>query len=123
MPRFWPAAETLKASEVRQQWREVVNKVARKEARVVVEKNGVPVAAIVSADDLARLQQFNADREQAFAALERVGAAFNDVPLEELEREVAKAIAEVRAENRAKLCCPDASRPRPCVGVVVADLP
>ncbi len=101
MREHQPMTETLKASEVRQQWSDVVNKVARREARVVVEKSGVPVAAVVSADDLARLQQLDAEREQAFAALDRIGAAFKDVPAEEIEREVAKALAEVRAENRA----------------------
>lgn len=72
---------------------------ARKEARVLIEKSGVPVAAIESADDLRRLQQFDAERELDFALLEAVGDAFKDVPVEELEREVRKALAEVRAEN------------------------
>ncbi len=40
------------------------------------------------------------DREERFAVLDRIGEAFRDVPEEEVEREVAKAIAEVRAENR-----------------------
>jgi len=39
-------------------------------------------------------------REQDFSALFRTGAAFKDVPTDELQRQVLKAVAEVRAENR-----------------------
>ena len=95
-----PMTQTIKATDVRAQWSEVVNKVARKETRVIVEKSGVPVAAIVSADDLERLKQFDAERERAFAVFDRVGEAFRDVPAAELEEEVRKAVAEVRAESR-----------------------
>jgi prevent-host-death family protein len=96
-----PTTETLTASEVRQRWSDVVNKVARRQARVLVEKSGVPVAAVVSADDLARLQALDAERERAFAALDRIGAAFKDMPADELERAVAEALVEARAERRA----------------------
>ena len=46
--------------------------------------------------------QADRDREERFAVLDRIGEAFRDVPDEEIEREVAKAIAEVRAENRRR---------------------
>jgi len=95
-----PLTQTIKATDVRARWSDVVNKVARKEARVLVEKSGIPVAAIISADDFARLQQFDAERERDFAPLDRVGEAFTDVPAAELEREVSEALAEVRAEDR-----------------------
>lgn len=100
--REYPMTQTMKASEARRQFSQLLNQVARKETRVVVEKSGVPVAAIVSADDLATLQRFEADRNQRFAALDRIGEAFKDVPAEELEAEVSKALAAVRAENRTQ---------------------
>lgn len=100
MREHQPMTETLTASEVRQKWSDIVNKVARRQSRVLVEKSGVPVAAVVSADDLARLQALDAERERAFAALDRIGAAFQDVPADELDREVAEALAQVRAERR-----------------------
>ena len=37
-----------------------------------------------------------------FAVLDRIGAAFADVPDEDLEREVTKAVAHARAELRAE---------------------
>jgi hypothetical protein len=44
----------------------------------------------------------DAEREERFKALDATRDAFRDVPPEELEREVEKALAEVREENRAK---------------------
>lgn len=99
--RDQPMTQTLKASEARQQFSALINQVARKATRVVVEKSGVPVAAIVSAEDLATLQRYEVERAQRFAALDRIGEAFKDVPAEELEAEVTKAIAAVRQANRA----------------------
>ena len=95
-----PTTQTLKASEARQQWSYLLNQVFRGETRVIVEENGTPVAAIISARDLEWLRHFEAKREEAFKALDATREAFKDVPDEELEREVARAIAEVRAENR-----------------------
>jgi prevent-host-death family protein len=97
-----PVTQTVKASEARQQWSQLLNRVFRGETRVVVEKSGIPVAAIISADDLKRLTWLEARRAERFKALEDSWAAFKDVPEEEVEREVARAIAEVRAENRAR---------------------
>ncbi len=97
-----PMTQTMKASDVRQQWRDVVNKVFRKETRVVVEKSGVPVAAIVSSEDLERLRRLDEERARDFALLDELAAPFVGVPAEEIEREGAKALAEVRAEMRAE---------------------
>ena len=78
----------------------LLNKVYRQETRVVVEKSGIPVAAIVSVDDLERLKALEAERSNDFAAIRRVGEAFKDVEPAELERAVAEALAAVREERR-----------------------
>ncbi len=101
MQKQEPTTKVMKASDARQQFSQVVNEVFRKEARVIVEKSGIRVAAIVSAEDLERLNQYDAQREERFKALDATREAFKDVPTEELEREVTKAIAEVRRQNRA----------------------
>ena len=103
MPAHQPATRTVKASEARQQWSQLLNSVFRREARVVVEKSGIPVAALISIPDLEWLERFQERRARDFAILEGSQAAFKDVPPDEIEREVAKAIAEVRAENRERL--------------------
>ena len=93
-----PSTQTMKASDARQQWSELLNQVFRKEKRVIVEKSGIPVAAVISTDDLARLDRYDRERDERFNVLDVIGAAFRDVPPEELEREVSQALSEVRAE-------------------------
>jgi prevent-host-death family protein len=94
--------KTIKASVARQQFSQLLNDVFRTENRVVVEKSGIPVAAIIPAKDLQRLTQLEAERNNDFAILDEMREAFKDIPAEEIEREVAKAISQVRKENRTK---------------------
>jgi prevent-host-death family protein len=95
-----PMSQTMKVSQARQEFSQLLNRVFRRETRVIVEKNGIPVAAIISAQDLERFQQLEVQHQQSFAAIEAVSAAFQDVPGEELEREVARAVSEARAKHR-----------------------
>ena len=97
-----PMTQTIAASEARQNFSQLLNRVFRREMRVVIEKSGVPVAALVSADDLEHLRRYEEQRREDFAVLDRIREAFKDVPAEEIEREVARAIAEVRAAKRAQ---------------------
>jgi prevent-host-death family protein len=97
-----PTIETMKFTDARQQLSRVVNRVARHETRILLEKSGVPVAAIVSADDLRRLEELEMRRQEQFEAMARFSDAFSDVPLDELERQVERAVAEARAELRAE---------------------
>lgn len=92
--------QVINISEAREKWNEILNKVSRKETRVVVEKSGVPMAAVISVEDLERLNKLDAQRQDAFFILGEMREAFKDVPPEEIEREVAKALAEVRKEAR-----------------------
>lgn len=95
-----PMIRTIKASVARAQFSELVNKVYRRESRILVEKSGIPVAAIVSVEDLERLRQLDARREELFSALDVIGEKFQDVPEEEVEGEVTRALTEARAERR-----------------------
>lgn len=92
--------QVMKASDVRAQWSQLLNKVFRNKTRVVVEKSGIPVAAVISAEDLQRYTQMEEQRAKRFEVLDRIGEAFKDVPEKELNRQVKKAIGEVRAEKR-----------------------
>jgi prevent-host-death family protein len=97
-----PMTETIKASDARQQFSKLLNEVFREESRVLVEKSGIPVAAIISASDFKRLARLEAERNRDFAILDEMREAFKDVPPEEIEREVARAISQIRGENRTK---------------------
>ena len=58
-------------------------------------------AAIVTADDLERLDRLDAEWDADFADLDEIGNAFAGVDPGESERETSAAIAEVRAERQA----------------------
>ena len=102
MPVNTTITEVMKFTDARQQLSQVVNRVARKESRVLIEKSGVPVAAIVSADDLRRLDEFEARRQERYDAMVEISRAFADVSDEELERELARAQQEAREALRAE---------------------
>jgi prevent-host-death family protein len=92
----------MNATEARAQWSKLLNDVFRRNTRVIIEKSGIPVAAVISARDLERWRHYEAERERRFAILDEIGAAFADVQENEIEREAAKAVAEARAEVRAE---------------------
>jgi prevent-host-death family protein len=92
--------KTIKASEARQHFSQLLNEVFRRESRVVVEKSGIPVAAIISAEDFKRLARLEQERAEHFKTLDEIGEAFKDVSPEKIEREVKRATAQVRQEKR-----------------------
>jgi prevent-host-death family protein len=85
-----PVTQTMSIADVQRQFSRLVDQVAHQQMRLIVEKDGAPVAAIISAADLARLER--REREERFRILDEIGAAFQDVPSEELEREVTRAL-------------------------------
>lgn len=97
-----PQTQTVRLTTATQQLDRVLDRVFRKEARVLVENDGVPVAAIVSTEDLRRLEALDAEDREAWRILEAMRAPFKDVPIEEIERETAATLAEVRAEMTAE---------------------
>ena len=94
MQKREPVIETIQVADVEKQLKQLLHAVARQKARVVVEENGVPTVAVISFHDFEWLKHFEARWEEGFKALDATRAAFKDVPDEELEREIAKAIAE-----------------------------
>jgi|SRR5581483_4421704 len=90
--------QTMNVSSVRQSFRKVVDDVFNKRKQVVVEKSGIPVAAIISADDLKRFNQMTKEREERFKILDEIRGAFKNVSASEIEQEVDKAVSEARNE-------------------------
>ena len=74
----------------------------REETRIVVEKSGIPVAAIISAKDLKRLDRLEKERSDRFRILDEVKAAFRDVPESEIENEADQALTRVRQTTGAR---------------------
>ena len=94
-----PKTQTMKISDVKNTFSSLVNRVYRKETRVLVEKAGIPVAALVSADDLAHLQHRDRAWTENTRAMERFSAAFDGIPTEEVESEIDRIIADIRRQD------------------------
>src|SRR4051794_2113827 len=94
--------ETVTATDARQHLASLLKRVHGDRSRVVVEKGGIPVAAIVSINDLERLRRLDRDQADRRAFVESMRAPFAGIPNEELEREIDRALTEVRAEMRAE---------------------
>ena len=97
-----PLTQTVTISDVKDEIVRLVDQVSRGGTRILVEQGGVPVAALVSAEDLehlARLDEQRAERRRVVAAMRE---PFRGVSAEAIERETTKAAAEVREEMRAE---------------------
>lgn len=99
MPLAKSPPPTLDISEIREQLDALVDGVARRQARVFVARSGTPIAALVSVEELARLDRFDRERAERQAALEAMRAPFRDVPPEEIERETDRIIADLRRQQ------------------------
>jgi prevent-host-death family protein len=96
-----PPIQTVEVSEAPVQWEALVDRVSRRRARVIVERAGTPVAAIVSALDLEALRQLDAEREERWRVVDEIRARNPGMDPEEVERDVAEEIEAMRRERRA----------------------
>lgn len=101
MRDYKPVTQTMDIGEIEDSLATVVTSVSRNDARVVVERHGQPVAAIISIEDLRRFAELQKAKEDELAVFDRIEAAFADVPAEEIEAAADRAIARVRASARA----------------------
>ena len=104
------ATKTMKLSEVKNALSGIIDEVQRGSTRVLIEKSGLPVAAIISAADLERFARYEQTRAERFKVIEEIREAFKDVPDEEVERETDRIVARIRAENRQRALQAAASR-------------
>lgn len=81
-------------------WRQLLDVVRGGESRVIVEEDGRAVAALIPMADLGGLTEREEARRQLFVGIREMQQAFADVPLDVIDREVARAIEEVRQEDR-----------------------
>lgn len=97
-----PMTQSMTISDVQKDLRPLVKKVSHKETRVLVEDEGTPLAAIVSIADLKRLTQMDKQRARRWKVFDEIHARNADKDPDEVERDVAQAIEEMRAEERGK---------------------
>lgn len=97
-----PTTQTMKISDVKNKLSSLVNEVYRKETRILVEKAGIPVAALVSAEDLKQLARLDAQRAERRRVVDAMREPFRGVPAEEIAQATAETVAEVKQEMRAE---------------------
>jgi prevent-host-death family protein len=84
--------ETVSVSEARQKFGELIKQVYLHRSRIVVEKGGIPVIALVSLPDLERWTRLDREREERYKILDEIHAKNADKSPEEVERDVAAEI-------------------------------
>lgn len=101
MPRV-ARTRRIAAATARQTFSQLLSEVRREEAPVIIEKSGVPIAAVVPLSMLERERRWNEERAQRVALLERLRRPFENIPSRELEREAIAAVTAVRSERPRK---------------------
>lgn len=97
-----PVTRTMTVSDIQDQLPRLVTAIDRHQTRIVVEAAGVPVAAIISIDDLERFARLECERDARFAVIDRMRDAFQDVPVEEIEQEAQRSVTEARERRRQR---------------------
>lgn len=90
--------KTVPALEARTHLGEIMKEVQGGRVRVLVEKSGVPMVGIISAEEFQRLV---AEREARFEVVDRIRNRLPPVPSAELERDMRQALKGVRRRRRA----------------------
>ncbi len=91
-------SKSITTTELKTQVGELVNRVRLTGESYIVNQRGKPVAALVP---LYMLEKHEQARRDFWKAVDEFRKEFEGIPPEEVEAEVAEAIAEVRAEKRA----------------------
>jgi prevent-host-death family protein len=94
--------ETMSISEARRNFSEVVTRPLRGEGRVIVAKSGTPVGAIVSMEDVRRLESLDREWAEIEEVFRRTQSGFKGLSNKEVEHQIERAIAEVEADYRAE---------------------
>lgn len=90
--------ESVSSQDALQHWERLVKLVSRGDKRVIVSEGGVPAVAIISITDLEWLLQDEARRADLWTAIDRIRERNKDIDPDEVERDIAAAIREVRRE-------------------------
>lgn len=90
--------KTVPALKARTRLGEIMRDVQGGRLRVLVEKSGVPMVGIISAEEFRRVI---AEREARFEVVDRIRSRMPPVPDAEIERDVRTALKDVRRRRRA----------------------
>ncbi len=88
----------LSAMDARQRFGEVLEGVYYRGDEVVIERAGRSMAVVVP---IERYESMERSRERLFALIEKAQARNRDAPYAMIEKEVARAVREVRTSKRS----------------------
>ncbi len=90
-------AKRISAKDARAQFSEILGRVHFGKETVIAEKQGKPMAAII---DIDLYELWQEEREARFGVLDEIRSKGRGKRPEEIEKDVAEAVAEVRASAR-----------------------
>ena len=88
----------IPALEARTQFGQILKEVHGGEVAVLVEKSGVPMVGIISAQEFQRVI---AERDARFQVIDRIRRRLPSAMDREVDRDVRRALTEVRRRRRA----------------------
>lgn len=89
----------MSAKDARNHFSQILGMVHYGKDTVIVEKQGKPVVAVI---DIERYEKWMAEREARFKVFDEIRARNLDKDPAEVEKDIAEAIAEVRAMKRSQ---------------------
>jgi len=98
MSEFWPSERTIDLASLGPEAAELLKMVLSGDERLLLECDDKVVAAIVPKDDLMKVWRADRLQRERLEPILRIGRKLADVPTEELEAEVRKALIQVRTE-------------------------
>lgn len=90
----------ISAVEARKRLGEILESVFYRGDEVVIERAGKPMAVVIPAE---RYEAMERSRERLFELIEKNWEQNKDVPSDEIERDVQRAVEEVRGQRRGKV--------------------
>ncbi len=90
-------AKRISAKDARVQFSEIMGRVHYGKETVIVEKQGKPMVAII---DIDLYELWQEEREARFGVLDEMRSKSRGKRQEEIEKDVAEAVSEVRASAR-----------------------
>jgi len=81
------------ARQAQNQFSHLLDNVHDSNEEVIIEQSGKPIAAVIP---VTMYERMIAEREARFQVLERIRSKLPDAPPDEVEKDVAEAIAAVR---------------------------
>jgi len=87
------------AREARRRFADLLGRVGYGGEVAIVERSGKPMVVLIPVEVY---EQFVAEREARFQVLDSIRSRLPDIPGEEVEEDVRKAIQSVRAGNAAR---------------------